>query len=258
MIPRLYVTTPLSPGAEIPLEAAQVHYLRNVLRREEGAALRLFNERDGEYAAQLSQIGKKAGMAILDEQTRAPKQEPEVSLLFAPIKRTPTEYIIEKGTELGVARFMPVLTARTNSDRLKVDRLQAIAIEAAEQSGRLNAPTVAEPVKLMTALSEWSPSDALIFCDEAGDDPEAPWGGDTGRAAPILAGRERQPDTANGQNTGGVLIGPEGGFTPDERAALRGLAFVRPVSLGPRILRADTAAIAALTLWQASLGDWRG
>ena len=251
MIPRLYVGTPLAPQTGVALSQEQAHYLRNVLRREAGAELRLFNERDGEFAALLSDIGKKRAGAEIGERIRAPEKEPDLVLLFAPVKRTPTEHIIQKGTELGVARFQPVLTARTNAERLKVERLQAIALEVAEQCGRLSVPSIDAPTRLSVALDEWPVDRRLIFCDEAGDDPEQAWGGAAGRAQPMLDAILSDTKSA------AILIGPEGGFSPEERADLRARDFTTPVTLGPRILRADTAAIAAITLWQARAGDFR-
>lgn len=269
MTPRLYINTPLAPGAVVALTTDQAHYLRNVLRRAPGADLMLFNENDGEFSATLNDIGKKRGAATIDRQLRPATAEPSLTLLFAPVKRTPTEYIIEKGTELGVAAFAPVITARTNADRLKIDRLQAIATEAAEQCGRLSIPRLSAPVRLEAAIAAWPQNDPLIFCDEAGEAPSSPpispsvsaldecLIDDAPNAAPFLSvvhdiatpGSEQPSQT-------GILIGPEGGFTSAERQSLRRAPHVRAVSLGPRILRADTAVIAALSLWQSIFGDW--
>lgn len=250
MIPRLFLEASLGAGAEIVLPDDQAHYLRNVLRRTNGDELRLFNARDGEFSAVLASVDKKRVIAAIGERLRSPAPEPDVAIAFAPIKRGPTEHLLQKCVELGAAAFLPVATARTNAERLRIDRLQSIAREAAEQCGRLSVPSIAEPIKLAVFLANTPAGRAIIFCDEAGDDPEAEWGGAVGRAAPLL--------DAIG-NIGGeaatILIGPEGGFTPEERAALRARTDVIPVTLGPRILRADTAAIAALTLWQAAKGD---
>jgi 16S rRNA (uracil1498-N3)-methyltransferase len=158
---------------------------------------------------------------------------------------------VQKATELGVSAVLPVLTERTNTGRVKEHRLNAIAREAAEQSGRLSIPDVRETKTLAETLDAWPAARKLLFCDEAGDDPDAEWGGDIGRAPPVLAAlRDEKP------GPWAVLIGPEGGFAPSERTLLRALPFVVPATLGPRILRADTASIAALTLLQAAVGDW--
>jgi 16S rRNA (uracil1498-N3)-methyltransferase len=185
--------------------------------------------------------------------TRPQASPPDLDLIVARVKRARLETIVEKAAELGARRVRLVRTRHTNADHTNVARLQAIAIEAAEQTGRLDAPEVVEPVTLERLLESWEPPRRLMFCDEAGDAPDAEWGGETGRAAPALDALRDQPR----DNPWAVLIGPEGGFAPEERRRLRALAFVTPVTLGPRILRADSAAIAALTLWQAALGDWR-
>lgn len=252
MIPRLFLEAPLADGVTVALTPAQAHYLRSVLRREAGADILVFNARDGEYAATLDAIGKKAAAARIDSRTRAPQPEPDILLLFAPLKRAAVELIVQKGVELGAAGLAPVFTDRTNAERIRVDRLQAIAQEAAEQCGRLSVPPVTEPTRLAETLLHWDLSRTLYFCDEAGDDPSREWGGEAGRAAPML-------DVVKGASDAkaAILIGPEGGFAPEERKWLRALAFVRPVTLGPRVLRADTAAIVSLALWQAAAGDLR-
>ncbi len=255
MIPRLYIDAPLHAGLPAPLSAEQAHYLKNVLRRREGDAVRLFNGRDGEFAGTIAELGKKAGAVQLGEKTREQEAEPDLTLIFAPVKRGPLETIVQKAVEIGVARLQPVITERTAQPRLNIERLRAIAMEAAEQCGRLNVPSVDEPIKLAALLENWSGKGRLLFCDEAGDDAQEEWGGREGRAAPAL-------DALKGVNSPAdspwsVLTGPEGGFSPEERRQLRAKPFVTPVTLGPRILRADTAAIAALVLWQAALGDWR-
>ena len=253
MTPRLFVDTQLENDLAAPLSAAQVHYLKNVLRLEQGASVLLFNGRDGEFAAEIVEMKKRGGIAKTTAKTRDLQTEPDLQLAFAPVKRGPLEMIIQKAVEIGVARLTPIITERTNAPKVNVERLQAIAVEAAEQCGRVSVPSVDAPVKLDQLLKTWPDDRRLMFCDEAGDDETEEWGGRDGRAKPVLDAlkefdRKPQPWT--------VLTGPEGGFTADERAALRGNAFVIPVTLGPRILRADTAAIAALTLWQAALGDW--
>lgn len=251
MIPRLYCSSPLALNQPLQLGSEEVHYLRNVLRREVGAEVILFNERDGEFGGSIADLGKKAGIVALTSQRRGPPTGigHEVTLAFAPVKRQPVETIIQKGTELGVTRFVPVLTARTNSDRLRNDRLNAIAKEAAEQSERLSVPIVEPAIALAKFLTE-NEGVTTIFCDEAGDDPTQKWGGSEGRALPLLAAVDAlEPCSAV------ILIGPEGGFTEDEREILRTRNGTLAVTLGPRILRADTAAITALALWQAAKGD---
>ncbi len=254
MIPRLYIDGPLHAGLPAPLSQDQVHYLKAVLRREVGGALLLFNGKDGEYAAEIVELKKKTGAALVKGQTRPQASEPGLTLYFAPVKRGPLEVIIQKATEIGVARLAPVITERSTAPRLNIDRLRAIGVEAAEQCGRLTIPSVDEPIKLPALLEGWVDDRHLIFCDEAGDDAVEEWGGSKGRAAPIL-------ETLNAKdsktNRWAILTGPEGGFSASERKTLRAAHFVTPVTLGPRILRADTAAIAALVLWQAALGDWR-
>lgn len=254
MIPRLYIDAPLASGGAAPLEAEQAHYLKNVLRREIGAEVRLFNGRDGEFAAEIAELGKKGGVAAVATQTREQAAEPDLTLFFAPVKRGPLETIVQKATEIGARRLVPVLTERTVAPKLNLARLGAIALEAAEQCGRLTVPSVDEPVKLARLLDA-PPVDRMLFCDEAGDDADEEWGGRKGRAEPVLDALNKVNSNAE---SWGILTGPEGGFTSAERAALRACGFVTPATLGPRILRADTAALAALVLWQAALGDWRG
>ena len=251
---RLHVTGDLGPGAEIAPAAPQAHYLLNVMRLKAGEALLLFNGRDGEWRARLAMTGKRGCRLDVEAQTRLQAASPDVELIVALVKRARLESIVEKAAELGCRRVRLVLTARTNADRTKLDRLQAIATEAAEQTGRLDVPEVTGPDKLDVVLDAWPQGRRLMFCDEAGDDPDAEWGGPEGRARPALEALEA---AATARGPWSVLIGPEGGFSPEERTRLRSLDFVTPVTLGPRILRADTAAIAALTLLQAAVGDWR-
>lgn len=254
MIPRLYIEAPLTTGAAIVLSKDQAHYLKNVLRRDAGDGVCLFNGRDGEFSAKIAELKKKGGVAAVGVQTRAPEQEPDLVLYFAPVKRGAIEMIVQKATEIGVARLRPVITARTIATKLNIGRLQSIAIEAAEQCGRLSIPSVDEPIMLDALFKNRPEGGRLIFCDEAGDNAEEEWGGRDGRAQPALDVLKQGDSKAYAP---AVFIGPEGGFSPAERAALRGLEFVTPVTLGPRILRADTAAIAALVLLQATYGDWR-
>jgi 16S rRNA (uracil1498-N3)-methyltransferase len=221
------------------------------MRLQLGDELLLFNGGDGEWLFKVSGVSKRGCRLTAERLARPQAKGPDLDLLVALVKRNRLETIVEKATELGARRIRPVITRRTQADHTNVSRLQAIATEAAEQTGRLDVPPVLEPVKLDRLLDEWTADRRLMFCDEAGDDPCAEWGGDAGRARPAL-------EALKGQVHGpwAVLIGPEGGFAPEERARLRALDAVTPVTLGPRILRADTAAISALTLWQAALGDW--
>ena len=248
---RLFVPQPLADGVHIAPSEEQSHYLLAVMRLQPGAELLLFNGRDGEWLAKVSAVAKRGCRLTAERQTRPQMLGPDLDLLIALVKRNRLETIVEKATELGVRRIRLVITRRTQADHTNVSRLQAIAAEAAEQTGRLDVPQVLEPAKLEKLLDGWDDDRRLMFCDEAGDDPDAEWGGSRGRARPAL-------EALRGQKPGpwALLIGPEGGFAPEERARLRSLDCVTPVTLGPRILRADTAAISALTLWQAALGDW--
>ena len=214
----------------------QANYLFNVMRLVAGDAVLLFNGQDGEWRATVQQAGKRAGTLLCQTQTAPLRLPPDLWLIFAPIKKARTDFIVEKAVELGAARVIPVQTRYTN-ERIRGDKLQAHAMEAAEQCGATFVPQVADLVPLDRLLASWPPERHLLWCDEARlGDPVA------------LSGARGQPWA--------ILIGPEGGFSPDEQALLRGLPQVVPLSLGPRILRADTAAVAALTLWQATLGDW--
>jgi len=243
-VSRLFVDADLATGLEAPLGEAQVHYLRHVMRRPDGAPLRLFNGRDGEWQATLAGRGKKAAVAEVREQTRAQVAEPDVWLCFAPVKRARIDYIAEKATELGAAVLQPVLTRHTAVERVNVERLRANAIEAAEQTERLSVPEVREPVDFMRLLAQWPEGRRLLMCDETGGGPPI---------AETLAGLDAAARTA----PWAVLVGPEGGFAAEELTALRRIKDVMAVGLGPRILRADTAALAALACWQALVGDWR-
>jgi len=254
MTPRLYIDAPLAPNASAPLSAGQAHYLKHVLRRDEGAALRLFNGRDGEFDAIIETLSNKEGTAIVRSQTRKQEKDEDLQLLFALVKRGAAEAIVQKATELGAARLTPVVTARTVISKTNTARLRAIAVEAAEQCERLTVPLIEEPTTLGRAIEGLQPARRLVYCDEAGDDETAPWGGDAGRAPPLLHALKTIDRKVR---SWALLIGPEGGFTREERAALRENPYVTPASLGPRILRADTAALAALAVWQAARGDWR-
>ena len=234
---RLYLDAPLDAGARIDLDRAQSHYLTGVMRQVAGDAVAVFNGREGAWRAVLVQVGKRASVLEVEAQIAPQCDPPDLWLLFAPIKKARTDFIVEKAAELGVARIQPVLTAYTNAERVRVDRLQAHAVEAAEQCGGTFVPEVAEPVKLDALLARWPADRRLMFCDEARTaDP----------VQTALAQVARGPWA--------ILIGPEGGFSEAEAGRLRQMAL--PVTLGPRILRADTAAVAALTAWQMALGDW--
>ena len=250
--PRLHVAPDLGEGADIPTDGDQAHYLTRVLRLGVGDPVRVFNGRDGEFEASVSAVTKSTARLLLGNRMREQAAVPDLWLLFAPLKKARTDFIVEKAVELGAAEIWPVLTERTDAETVRVDRLSRIAIEAAEQTERLDVPPVREAVKLESLLGKWDAFRLLIYADEAGDDGGRPWGGEAGKAAPmtdVLAGI--------GDSPAAILIGPEGGFSPVERKRLRDLPFVRPVGLGPRILRAETAALAALALWQAIRGDWR-
>ncbi|MEL6620184.1 MAG: 16S rRNA (uracil(1498)-N(3))-methyltransferase [Pseudomonadota bacterium] len=233
---RLYVDHPLSHGQSVPLSREQAHYLFGVMRLGLGAPVALFNGRDGEWQAKVVEAGKRGGTLECDAQSAPLVLPPDVWLLFAPIKKARTDFIVEKGVEMGVRRIVPVQTEYTNAGRIQRDRLQAHAVEAAEQCGATFVPEVAALEKLDRVLATLDDRH-VMFCDEAraGDTPAL-------RGAP---------------GPWAVLVGPEGGFSERERTRLRGLQNACPVALGPRILRADTAAVAALTVWQMALGDWQ-
>lgn len=233
---RLYVDQPLAPGQAIPLTPDQGNYLFNVMRLGPGAPVAVFNGRDGEWRAEVAATGRRGALACVT-QTAPLRPPPDLWLCFAPLKKARTDFIVEKATEMGAARILPVQTRFTNAERIRQDRLQAHAVEAAEQCGGTFVPGVADLQPLDRLLAGWPADRRLMWCDEhlAG-------------AAQGLAGQPRGPWA--------ILIGPEGGFAEGEQRALRAMPQVVPVSLGPRILRADTAAVAALTLWQAALGDW--
>jgi 16S rRNA (uracil1498-N3)-methyltransferase len=232
-LPRLYVDRGLAQGAVLTLEGGPANYLANVLRLGPGAGVKLFDDRTGEWLAEVTEAGRKRITLTIGERLRARETAPDLWLLFAPIKRGRIDWLVEKATELGVARLMPVLTRRTIVDRLNLERLRAHIVEAAEQCGRTALAELAEPQRLEALLAAWPSERNLYFADEAGGSPLAP---DRGPAA--------------------ILIGPEGGFTDGERSAIRALPQARPITLGPRILRADTAALAAVALWMGSAGDW--
>ncbi|MFN3353777.1 MAG: 16S rRNA (uracil(1498)-N(3))-methyltransferase [Brevundimonas sp.] len=235
---RLHVTGDLGAGAAIAPTLEQSRYLTQVMRLKTGDALLVFNGRDGEWRAVVAEVLKKGVILRAEARMREQIAPPDVELLIATVKKSALEFAVEKATELGAARIRLITTARTQPQHLRLDRLDAIAQESAEQTGRLDVPPILDPQKLSTVLDAWEPERRLMFCDETGGPPA----GDALLRA--------------GGGSWAILIGPEGGFSPEERERLRDLPLTTPVSLGPRVLRADTAAVAALTLWQATLGDW--
>lgn len=237
---RLFVKSSMRAGAGIALEPEQAHYLGNVLRLKPGDHVLLFNGVDGEWRARLNVLSKRKALAALEQQTRQQESGPDLHYLFAPLKRARQDYMAQKATEMGASLLQPVITRRTVAERVKIDRLAANAVEAAEQCRILQVPEVREPQKLSKLLEQWDPARLLIFADEA-----API------ASPIEALSAQSPRPL------AVLVGPEGGFEEEERALLMQQPFVLPVSLGPRVMRADTAAVACLALVNAVLGDWR-
>ena len=236
--PRLFVDTSVGPGLQLPLDKAQQNYLCNALRLSEGGGVLVFNGRDGEWRAKLEAAGGKRMLLRIEDRTRAQTPPSDLHYLFAPLKHARLDYMVQKAVEMGVSCLRPVATRRTQAARVNADRMRANAIEAAEQCGILVLPEVRAIEPLATALADWPADRTLIFCDEDAQlsDPATAL---AGRPGPLA-----------------VLIGPEGGFDPAERAALLALPSVLRLSLGPRILRADTAAVAALTLVQAVAGDW--
>ncbi|NBZ86894.1 16S rRNA (uracil(1498)-N(3))-methyltransferase [Stagnihabitans tardus] len=233
---RLYLDQPLAPGQALALDEAQANYLFNVMRLGKDAVVKVFNGRDGEWLARVEHAAKRSGILRAEALSAPLVAPPDLWLIFAPIKKARCDFIVEKAVELGVARLLPVQTRYTN-ERFREDKAQAHAIEAAEQCEATFVPPVDDLRPLERVLKDWDPARRILWADE----------GLQGQAALLQAS----------PGPWAVLIGPEGGFAPEERERLRSLPFVTPVSLGPRILRADTAAVAALTLWQANLGDWR-
>lgn len=232
---RLHVDAALSEGQPVPLTRDQAHYLFSVMRLSAGDVLHVFDGRTGEWRAELAEVGRRGGALICREQTRPLQPPPDLWLLFAPVKKARTDFIVEKAVEMGAARILPVVTEFTNAERVRRDRLQAHAVEAAEQCGATVVPEVTEAARLDRVLADWPEGRRLHWADE------------TAAGAPAFAG----------SGPAAILTGPEGGFSAAERDRLRALPFVSPLALGPRILRADTAAVAALALWQAARGDWR-
>lgn len=236
---RLHIPQPLSVGAALAPTLDQSRYLTQVMRLKAGDEVRVFNGTDGEWRCSLAEVLKKGVVLRAEEKLRDQIPPPDVHLLIATVKKAALEFAVEKATELGAARIRLVTTARTQPQHLRLDRLDAIAEESAEQTGRLDVPPVDEPEKLDAILDGWGASRRLMFCDETGGEPAL---------KALAAFAPAHP--------WGILIGPEGGFTPGERDRLRALPFTTAVSLGPRVLRADTAATTALALWQAAIGDW--
>lgn len=236
---RLFVDAALGPAQSVPLTRDQAHYLFAVMRLAKGDVVALFNGRDGEWLTRVAEAGKRGGILVCEAKAAPLVMPPDLWLMFAPVKKARTDFIVEKAVEMGVSRILPVQTRHTNSERIRQDRLQAHAVEAAEQCGATYVPDVAALQPLGKVLDNWPPERRIMFCDE----------GRAGRSSALTG------DVAGGGWA--ILIGPEGGFSADEVTRLGAMAEVCPVALGPRILRADTAAIAALTLWQTRFGDWR-
>lgn len=235
---RLFVEAALEQGARIAPGDAQAHYLLHVMRTKAGDRVLLFNGRDGEWLARIASVSKRSCTLECERLTEPQTNVPDLWLCFAPIKKTPADYVVQKATELGVRVLQAVTTRRTIVSRVNLDRMRANAIEAAEQSGRLSIPETREPLTFDKLLASWPKDRRLVFCDEGG-------------APPMAQALRDLPE-----GPAAVFTGPEGGFDPAEREILRALPIVTPVSLGPRILRADTAALAALAIWQAVKGDW--
>lgn len=234
-LPRLFVDQALEPQAMLALDGPPANYLGNVLRLSAGAQVKLFDDRTGEWLAEIAEAGRKRVTLRIVERLRVRESVPDLWLLFAPIKHGRIDWLVEKATELGVARLMPVATRRTIVDRINADRLRAHSIEAAEQCERTALPELTPMAKLDVLLRDWPAGRTLLFADEAGGTP---------LAEAVSAG------------PAAFLVGPEGGFTEEERAVITAVPQARAVSLGPRILRADTAALAAISIWMANAGDW--
>ncbi len=234
---RLYVEHPLGAGQSVPLDRGQAHYLFGVMRQAIGGQVLLFNGQDGEWRARIAEAGKRGGVLTCEEQTKPLQMPPDLWLCFAPIKKARTDFIVEKATEMGAEQIVPMQTEFTNSGRIQRDRLQAHAVEAAEQCGGTNVPHVGEMVRFDRLLHDWEPNRQIMFCDEA-----------------LAVSGVSQ--SLEGEGPWAIFIGPEGGLSDAERKRLHGLGHATVVSLGPRILRADTAAVAAMTIWQQALGDW--
>lgn len=234
---RLFVPVPLAPGVAVALDRDQTHYIAAVMRAQLGETVLLFNGTDGEWLARIETLAKAGAALVPQSQVRPQAPEPDLWLLTAPLKKDRTDLVVEKAAELGVSRLWPVFTRRTNAGRVNAERMRAHLVEASEQCERLSVPELVEPAPLEKVLESWPAGRVLLFLDESG--------GGTPLAEAATAG------------PAALLVGPEGGFTPDEQRMLAAQSFCRPVGLGPRILRAETAAIAALAVWQSVAGDWR-
>ena len=235
-LPRLFVKAALGAGVSIELHAAQANYLGNVMRLKQGGRVLLFDGVSGEWLAEVAEAGKKRMALAVIEPTRRQESVPDLWLAFAPVKKGRVDWLVEKAVELGVSRLLPVITQRTVVDKLNLDRLRAHIVEAAEQCGRTALAAIDEPVKLDAFLRTRDPARTLYFADETGGTPAA---------------------SAFSPGSSIILVGPEGGFTPDEGGAIRQAPNARAISLGPRILRAETAALAAVSAWMTAVGDWQ-
>jgi len=251
--PRLHIDGEIDTGAPLDLTDAQGSKLTRVLRLGVGASVRVFNGW-GEWAATIAAADKKGVRLAVGAMISQPRTSRDVTLMFAPLKRDATDLVVEKATELGVRRIMPVITARTIVEAVRIERWAMTAKAAAEQSERFDVPEIDAAQPLARALDGWDAARPVVWCDESGDDPALPWGGQSAASPPMLEALSARPMP----RAAALLIGPEGGFTPEEQRLLRALPFVIGVSLGPRILRAETAAIAGLTLLQAAWGDLAG
>lgn len=234
--PRLFIDTELADGHDVRIEGGQAHYLANVMRMKEGAPVKLFDDRTGEWLAEVSAIGKRDMILRVSGLLRPRESVPDLWLLAAPVKKARLDMVVEKACELGVARYQPVITRRTIIERMNMERLRATMVEAAEQCGRTALPEIADGVKLPALLRDWPEGRTLYFADEEGGVPLA----EVAKPGPAA-----------------ILVGPEGGFDAEERAAIKALPHAVGVSLGPRILRAETAALAAISIWMAAAGDWQ-
>jgi 16S rRNA (uracil1498-N3)-methyltransferase len=244
--PRLYVAMPLAEGASIALDAAQANYLGNVLRLKTGDSVLVFNGRDGEWRGSLASTGKRRVALTIERRTRAQTDAIDLHYLFAPLKHARLDYMVQKAVEMGASRLQPVLTGHAQVARVNLERMRANAIEAAEQCGILTLPEIGAPVTFERMLAERDPARLLVFCDEEAEVKD-----------PVAALAQARGTDPSGATPLAVLVGPEGGFAPEERHALLALPNTVRLALGPRILRADTAAVAALALVGAVLGDWR-
>jgi 16S rRNA (uracil1498-N3)-methyltransferase len=238
--PRLYVPASLASGAAVVLKDQQAHYLLHVMRLQQGATFRLFNGTDGEWLAEIVATRKRDLALRCDRKLRDPSPPPDVDYIFAPLKHARLDYVAQKATEMGAGRLRPVITRRTIAERINIDRLRSNVIEAAEQCNLVGLPDVLEPEPLDILLSRWDRPRRLIWCDEG-----------SASGSPLFVLNRLEPGPL------AVLVGPEGGFTSEEQSLLHAQDFVHAISLGPRVIRADTAAVAALALVQAVLGDWR-